>query len=204
MLIPIVVEQSSRGERAYDIYSRLLKDRIIIMGEEVHDAMANTVIAQMLFLESEDPDKDINMYVNSPGGSVTAGMAIYDTMQYIKPDVATICMGQATSMAALLLAAGAEGKRYALPHSRIMIHQPLGGAQGQATDIDIHAKEILKMRDTLNHILFQHTGQPIEKVKKDTERDYFMTSEEAKEYGIVDKVITTREMQNQLSKDKKA
>ena len=204
MLIPIVVEQSSRGERAYDIYSRLLKDRIIIMGEEVHDAMANTVIAQMLFLESEDPDKDINMYVNSPGGSVTAGMAIYDTMQYIKPDVATICMGQATSMAALLLAAGTEGKRYALPHSRIMIHQPLGGTQGQATDIDIHAKEILKMRDTLNHILFQHTGQPIEKVKKDTERDYFMTSEEAKEYGIVDKVITTREMQNQLSKDKKA
>ena len=204
MLIPIVVEQSSRGERAYDIYSRLLKDRIIIMGEEVHDAMANTVIAQMLFLESEDPDKDINMYVNSPGGSVTAGMAIYDTMQYIKPDVATICMGQATSMAALLLAAGTEGKRYALPHSRIMIHQPLGGTQGQATDIDIHAKEILKMRDTLNHILFEHTGQPLEKVRKDTERDYFMTSEEAKEYGIVDKVITTREMQNQLSKDKKA
>lgn len=204
MLIPIVVEQSSRGERAYDIYSRLLKDRIIIMGEEVLDAMANTVIAQMLFLESEDPDKDINMYVNSPGGSVTAGMAIYDTMQYIKPDVATICMGQATSMAALLLAAGTKGKRYALPHSRIMIHQPLGGTQGQATDIDIHAKEILKMRDTLNHILFQHTGQPIEKVKKDTERDYFMTSEEAKEYGIVDKVITTREMQNQLGSDKKA
>lgn len=204
MLIPIVVEQSSRGERAYDIYSRLLKDRIIIMGEEVLDGMANTVIAQMLFLESEDPDKDINMYVNSPGGSVTAGMAIYDTMQYIKPDIATICMGQATSMAALLLAAGAEGKRYALPHSRIMIHQPLGGAQGQATDIDIHAKEILKMRDSLNHILFKHTGQPIEKVKKDTERDYFMTSEEAREYGIVDKVITTREMQNQLSSDKKA
>ncbi len=204
MLIPIVVEQSSRGERAYDIYSRLLKDRIIIMGEEVLDAMANTVIAQMLFLESEDPDKDINMYVNSPGGSVTAGMAIYDTMQYIKPDIATICMGQATSMAALLLAAGTKGKRYALPHSRIMIHQPLGGTQGQATDIDIHAKEILKMRDTLNHILFKHTGQPIEKVRKDTERDYFMTSEEAKEYGIVDKVITTREMQNQLGKDKKA
>jgi len=204
MLIPIVVEQSSRGERAYDIYSRLLKDRIIIMGEEVLDGMANTVIAQMLFLESEDPDKDINMYVNSPGGSVTAGMAIYDTMQYIKPDVTTICMGQATSMAALLLAAGAAGKRYALPHSRIMIHQPLGGTQGQATDIDIHAKEILKMRDTLNHILFKHTGQPIEKVRKDTERDYFMTSEEAKEYGIVDKVITTREMQNQLGKDKKA
>jgi ATP-dependent Clp protease protease subunit len=204
MLIPVVVEQSSRGERAYDIYSRLLKDRIIIMGEEVLDGMANTVIAQMLFLESEDPDKDINMYVNSPGGSVTAGMAIYDTMQYIKPDIATICMGQATSMAALLLAAGAKGKRYALPHSRIMIHQPLGGTQGQATDIDIHAKEILKMRDTLNQILSKHTGQPIEKVKKDTERDFFMTSEEAKRYGIVDKVITTREMQNQLSKGKKA
>ncbi|MBU4427337.1 MAG: ATP-dependent Clp endopeptidase proteolytic subunit ClpP [Proteobacteria bacterium] len=204
MLIPIVIEQSSRGERAYDIYSRLLKDRIIIMGEEVLDGVANTVIAQMLFLESEDPDKDINMYINSPGGSVTAGMAIYDTMQYIKPDVATICMGQATSMAALLLAAGAVGKRYALPHSRIMIHQPLGGAQGQATDIDIHAREILKMRDTLNHILFKHTGQPIEKVRKDTERDYFMTSEEAKEYGIVDKVITTREMQNPLSRHKKA
>lgn len=204
MLIPIVIEQSSRGERAYDIYSRLLKDRIIIMGEEVLDGVANTVIAQMLFLESEDPDKDINMYVNSPGGLVTAGMAIYDTMQYIKPDVATICMGQATSMAALLLAAGAVGKRYALPHSRIMIHQPLGGAQGQATDIDIHAREILKMRDTLNHILFKHTGQPIEKVRKDTERDYFMTSEEAKEYGIVDKVITTREMQNPLSRHKKA
>ena len=204
MLIPVVVEQSSRGERAYDIYSRLLKDRIIIMGEEVLDGMANTVIAQMLFLESEDPDKDINMYINSPGGSVTAGMAIYDTMQYIKPDIATICMGQATSMAALLLAAGAKGKRYALPHSRIMIHQPLGGTQGQATDIDIHAKEILKMRDTLNQILFKHTGQPIEKVKKDTERDFFMTSEEAKKYGIVDKVITTREMQNQISKDKKA
>ena len=204
MLIPVVVEQSSRGERAYDIYSRLLKDRIIIMGEEVLDGMANTVIAQMLFLESEDPDKDINMYVNSPGGSVTAGMAIYDTMQYIKPDIATICMGQATSMAALLLAAGAKGKRYALPHSRIMIHQPLGGTQGQATDIDIHAKEILKMRDTLNQILSKHTGQPIEKVKKDTERDFFMTSEEAKRYGIVDKVITTREMQNQISKNKKA
>jgi ATP-dependent Clp protease protease subunit len=199
-----VVEQSSRGERAYDIYSRLLKDRIIIMGEEVLDGMANTVIAQMLFLESEDPDKDINMDVNSPGGSVTAGMAIYDTMQYIKPDIATICMGQATSMAALLLAAGTKGKRYALPHSRIMIHQPLGGTQGQATDIDIHAREILKMRDTLNQILFKHTGQSIEKVKKDTERDFFMTSEEAKKYGIVDRVITTREMQNQLSKDKKA
>ena len=204
MLIPIVVEQSSRGERAYDIYSRLLKDRIIFMGEQVVDGMANTVIAQMLFLESEDPDKDINVYVNSPGGSVTAGLAIYDTMQYIKPEVATICMGQTTSMAALLLAAGAKGKRYALPHSRIMIHQPLGGAQGQATDIDIHAKEILKIRDTLNQILAKHTGQPIEKVKKDTERDFFMNAEEAKEYGIIDRIITTREMQNRLSKKQKA
>jgi ATP-dependent Clp protease protease subunit len=204
MLIPIVVEQSSRGERAYDIYSRLLKDRIIFMGEQVVDGMANTVIAQMLFLESEDPDKDINVYVNSPGGSVTAGLAIYDTMQYIKPEVATICMGQTTSMAALLLAAGAKGKRYALPHSRIMIHQPLGGAQGQATDIDIHAREILKIRDTLNQILAKHTGQPIEKVKEDTERDFFMNAEEAKEYGIIDRIITTREMQNQLSKKQKA
>jgi ATP-dependent Clp protease protease subunit len=204
MLIPIVVEQSNRGERAYDIYSRLLKDRIIIMGEEVLDGMANTVIAQMLFLESEDPDKDINMYVNSPGGSVTAGLAIYDTMQYIKPDVATICMGQTTSMAALLLAAGAKGKRYALPHARIMIHQPLGGTQGQATDIDIHAREILKVRDTLNRILVKHTGQSLEKIKKDTERDFFMSAEEAKEYGIVDKVITTREMKAQLTKNRKA
>jgi ATP-dependent Clp protease, protease subunit len=200
MLIPMVIEQSSRGERAYDIYSRLLKDRIIFMGEQVLDGMANTIIAQMLFLESEDPAKDISLYINSPGGSVTAGLAIYDTMQYIKPDVATICMGQTTSMAALLLAAGAKGKRYGLPNARIMIHQPLGGAQGQATDIDIHAKEILKTRDTLNQILSKHTGQSIEKVSKDTERDYFMNSEEAKEYGIIDKVITTREMQNQLSK----
>ncbi|MCP4669164.1 MAG: ATP-dependent Clp endopeptidase proteolytic subunit ClpP [Deltaproteobacteria bacterium] len=198
MLIPMVIEQSSRGERAYDIYSRLLKDRIIFLGEEVIDGMANIVIAQMLFLESEDPDKDINVYINSPGGSVTAGLAIYDTIQYIKPDVATICMGQTTSMAALLLAAGAKGKRFALPHSRIMIHQPLGGAQGQATDIDIHAKEILKIRDNLNHILAEHTGQPIEKVRKDTERDYFMSTEQALEYGIIDKVITTRDMQNQL------
>ena len=200
MLIPMVIEQSSRGERAYDIYSRLLKDRIIFMGEQVLDGMANTIIAQMLFLESEDPAKDISLYINSPGGSVTAGLAIYDTMQYIKPDVATICMGQTTSMAALLLAAGAKGKRYGLPHARIMIHQPLGGAQGQATDIDIHAKEILKTRDMLNQILSKHTGQSIDKVRKDTERDYFMNSEEAKEYGIIDKVITTREMQNQLSK----
>jgi len=170
------------------------------MGEQVLDGVANTIIAQMLFLESEDPDKDINLYMNSPGGSVTAGLAIYDTMQYIKPDVATICMGQSTSMAALLLAAGAKGKRYALPHARIMIHQPLGGAQGQATDIDIHAREILKIRDTLNHILAKHTGQSIERVINDTERDFFMSSEEAKEYGIVDKIITTREIQNKIAK----
>ncbi|HDM09195.1 MAG: ATP-dependent Clp endopeptidase proteolytic subunit ClpP [Deltaproteobacteria bacterium] len=194
MLIPIVIEQSTRGERAYDIYSRLLKDRIIFMGEQVHDGMANTIIAQMLFLESEDPDKDINLYINSPGGSVTAGLAIYDTMQYVKPDVATICMGQTTSMAALLLAAGAKGKRYALPHARIMIHQPLGGAQGQATDIDIHAREILKIRDLLNQILAKHTGQDIEKIRQDTERDFFMSAHEAKEYGIIDKVITSREI----------
>ena len=193
MLIPMVIEQSSRGERAYDIYSRLLKDRIIIMGEQVIDGIANTMIAQMLFLESEDPDKDINVYINSPGGSVTAGLAIYDTMQYIRSDLVTICMGQATSMGALLLAAGAKGKRYALPNSRIMIHQPLGGAQGQATDIDIHAREILKIRDTLNEILAKHCGQDVEKIGNDTERDYFMTAEEAKEYGIIDKVITTRE-----------
>jgi len=202
MLIPMVIEQSSRGERAYDIYSRLLKDRIIFMGEQVVDDMANIIIAQMLFLESEDPDKDINVYINSPGGSVTAGLAIYDTMQYIKPDIATICMGQTTSMAALLLAAGTKGKRYALPHGRVMIHQPLGGAQGQATDIDIHAREILKMRDELNDILAKHTGQDIKKIRKDTERDYFMSSEEAKEYGIIDKVISKMEMQEQVAKKK--
>ncbi len=200
MLIPMVIEQSSRGERAYDIYSRLLKERIIFMGDQVQDGMANTIIAQMLFLESEDPDKDIYLYINSPGGVTTAGMAIYDTMQYIRPDVATICMGQTTSMAALLLAAGAKGKRYALPHSRIMIHQPLGGMQGQATDIDIHAKEILRVRETLNQILAKHTGQDIKKIREDTERDFFMSSEEAKKYGIIDKVITTREMQEELTK----
>ena len=198
MLIPIVVEQSSRGERAYDIYSRLLKDRIIFMGEQVNDDMANIVIAQMLFLESEDPGKDVSIYVNSPGGSVTAGLAIYDTMQYIKPDVATICMGQATSMGALLLAAGAKGKRYALPHSRVMIHQPLGGVQGQATDIDIQAKEILKIKDLVHRILAEHTGQPIKKIREDTERDYFMDSQEALEYGIIDKVITEREIQGEI------
>ena len=194
MLIPIVIEQSSRGERAYDIYSRLLKDRIIFMGEQVQDSMANTVIAQMLFLESEDPDKDINLYINSPGGSVTAGLAIYDTMQYIRPDIATICMGQATSMGALLLAAGAKGKRYALPHARVMIHQPLGGVQGQATDIDIQAKEIMKIKDLIHNILVKHTGQSFEKIRLDTERDYFMDAEEAMRYGIVDRIITERDM----------
>jgi ATP-dependent Clp protease protease subunit len=194
MLIPIVIEQSSRGERAYDIYSRLLKDRIIFMGEQVQDSMANTVIAQMLFLESEDPDKDINLYINSPGGSVTAGLAIYDTMQYIRPAVSTICMGQATSMGALLLAAGAKGKRYSLPHARVMIHQPLGGVQGQATDIDIQAKEILKIKVLIHNILVKHTGQSIEKIRQDTERDYFMDAEEALRYGIIDRIITEREM----------
>jgi len=194
MLIPIVIEQSSRGERAYDIYSRLLKDRIIFMGEQVHDSMANTVIAQMLFLESEDPDKDINLYINSPGGSVTAGLAIYDTMQYIRPGIATICMGQATSMGALLLAAGAKGKRYALPHARVMIHQPLGGVQGQATDIDIQAKEIMKIKELIHKILVKHTGQSMEKIRQDTERDYFMDAGEALRYGIVDRIITEREM----------
>lgn len=200
MLIPMVIEQSSRGERAYDIYSRLLKDRIIFIGEQVLDGMANTIIAQMLFLESEDPDKDINIYINSPGGSVTAGLAIYDTMQYIRPDITTICMGQTSSMAALLLASGTKGKRYALPHSRILIHQPMGGTQGQATDIDIHAKEILKTRDTINNILAKHTGQDIERVRKDTERDFFMSSEEALDYGIIDKIITRREAQDHLKK----
>jgi len=195
----MVIEQSGRGERAYDIYSRLLKDRIVFIGEQVDDTMANIIIAQMLFLESEDPEKDINIYINSPGGSVTAGLAIYDTMQYIRPDVATICMGQATSMGALLLASGTKEKRYALPHSRVMIHQPLGGAQGQATDIDIHAREILKIRDTLNDILVKHTGQSLERIRKDTERDYFLSSEEAKEYGLVDRVISKREMKDQIA-----
>ncbi|MBN1225860.1 MAG: ATP-dependent Clp endopeptidase proteolytic subunit ClpP [Deltaproteobacteria bacterium] len=196
MLIPIVVEQTSRGERAYDIYSRLLKDRIIFIGEEVNDDMANIIIAQFLFLESEDPDKDINLYINSPGGSITAGLAIYDTMQYVKPDVVTICTGQASSMAALLLAAGKTGKRYALPHSRVMIHQPMGGVQGQATDIDIQAREIIRVRETINELLVLHTGRSMKKIRTDTERDYFMTGKEALEYGIVDKVITERQMIN--------
>lgn len=194
MLIPIVVEQTSRGERAYDIYSRLLKDRIIFMGEQVTDDMANIIIAQFLFLESEDPDKDINLYINSPGGSITAGLAIYDTMQYVKPDITTICTGQASSMAALLLAAGAKDKRFALPHSRIMIHQPMGATQGQATDIDIQAKEIMRLKQAINELFALHTNQEIKKIRNDTERDFFMSGQEALEYGIVDRVITRREI----------
>jgi ATP-dependent Clp protease protease subunit len=193
-LIPIVVEQDSRGERAYDIYSRLLKDRILFLGSPIEDYVANLIIAQLLFLEADDPDKDIHMYINSPGGIVTSGLAIYDTMQYIKPNISTLCLGQASSMGALLLAAGAPGLRYALPHSRILIHQPLGGFQGQATDVDIQAREILRMREELNNILVRHTGQPYDKIQKDTDRDFFMTGEQAKEYGIVDKVISQREM----------
>ncbi len=188
-LVPIVVEQSGRGERAYDIFSRLLKDRIIFIGTPIDDIVANLVIAQLLFLEAEDPDRDINLYINSPGGVVSAGLAIYDTMQFIKPDVATICMGQAASMAALLLSAGAQGKRSALPHSRIMIHQPIGGSQGQASDIEIYTREILTLRTDLNNILVRHTGQPLEKIETDTDRNFFMSAEEAKSYRIVDKVI---------------
>jgi ATP-dependent Clp protease, protease subunit len=188
-LIPMVVEQTGRGERAYDIYSRLLKDRIIFLGGAIEDHMANLIIAQLLFLESEDPDKDIHLYVNSPGGVVTAGMAIYDTMQYLKAPVSTICVGQAASMGAVLLAAGTKGKRFALPNARIMIHQPLGGFQGQATDIKIHAEEILKIRDTLNGILSSHTGQPLERIAVDTERDFFMGSEAGKKYGIIDDIV---------------
>ena len=191
-LVPTVVEQTGRGEGAYDIYSRLLKDRIIFLSDEVNDTTASLVVAQLLFLEAEDPDKDIHLYINSPGGSVTAGMAIYDTMQYIKPDVSTICIGLAASMGAFLLNAGAKGKRFALPNSEIMIHQPLGGTRGQATDIEIHAKRILKMKDTLNQILSERTGQPLEKIQMDTERDNFMSSIEAKEYGLIDEVITNR------------
>jgi ATP-dependent Clp protease protease subunit len=191
-LIPMVVEQSNRGERAYDIYSRLLKDRIIFIGSAIDNETANVIVAQLLFLESEDPEKDISFYINSPGGVVTAGLAIYDTMQYIKPDVATVCIGQAASMGALLLTAGAKGKRFTLPNSRILIHQPLGGAQGQATDIQIQANEILRMKDTLNEILSFHTGQDIEKISKDTDRDYFMSADESLGYGIVDKVVANR------------
>ena len=188
------MKQTSRGERSYDIYSRLLKERIIFLGTGVDDYVANLVIAQLLFLESEDPDKDINFYINSPGGIVTSGLAIYDTMQYIKPDVQTICIGQAASMGALLLAAGTTGKRYALPHARILIHQPMGGFQGQATDIEIHAREILRMRAELNELFVKHTGQPLEKIEADTERDFFMSGEEATQYGLVDKVISYREL----------
>ena len=191
-LIPMVIEQTSRGERAYDIYSRLLKDRIIFLGTAIDDNVANTVIAQLLFLEADDPDKDIYLYVNSPGGVVTSGLAIYDTMNYIKCPVSTICIGQAASMGALLLSAGTKGKRFSLPHARIMIHQPMGGFQGQATDIEIHAREILKMKDTLNQILANHTGQPLEKIRNDTDRDFFMSVEDAQNYGLVDEVITKK------------
>ena len=191
-VIPMVVDQTSRGERAYDIYSRLLKDRVIFLSGEVEDNMANLIVAQLLFLESEDPDKDIYLYINSPGGSVTAGMAIYDTMQYIKPDVRTLCVGQACSMGAFLLAGGTQGKRGALPHARVMIHQPLGGFRGQASDIQIHAQEILKIKSTLNERLAFHTGQPIETIEKDTDRDNFMSAEEAKNYGLIDEVFTKR------------
>ena len=199
-LIPMVIEQSSRGERAYDIYSRLLKDRIIFLGTAMNDEVANLLIAQLLFLESEDPDKDINFYVNSPGGIVTAGLAVYDTMQYIKPDIATVCIGQAASMGAVLLTAGAKGKRYSLPNSRILIHQPMGGFQGQASDIEIQAKEILRMRETLNQILVHHTGKDLSKIQNDTDRDFFMTGVEAKEYGIIDHVIENRDDLNKLEK----
>ncbi len=191
-LVPMVVEQSNRGERAYDIFSRLLKDRIVFIGTPVDDNVANLVVAQLLFLESEDPEKDINLYINSPGGSVYAGLAIYDTMQYIKSPVSTICVGLAASMGAVLLAAGAEGKRFALPNSRIMVHQPHGGAQGQAVDIDIQAREILRIRESINNILSRHTGQPLERITKDTDRDFFMSGEEARDYGIVDQILEHR------------
>ncbi len=191
-LVPMVIEQSARGERAYDIYSRLLKERVVFIVGAIEDQMANLVVAQLLFLESENPDKDISIYINSPGGSVSAGMAIYDTMQFTTPDISTLCVGQAASMGALLLAGGASNKRYALPHSRIMIHQPLGGFQGQATDVDIHAREILKIREELNQVLAQHTGQPVEQIARDTERDHFLNSAEAKAYGLVDEVLDKR------------
>jgi ATP-dependent Clp protease protease subunit len=202
MPVPYVVEQTHRGERSYDIYSRLLKDRIIMLGTEIDDDVANVIVAQMLFLESEDPDKDISIYINSPGGSVTAGLAIYDTMQYVKPAVSTICVGQAASMGAMLLLAGAKGKRYSLPNARIMIHQPMGGARGQATDIDIQAKEILRMKAKLNELIVKHTGQTIERVEKDTDRDYFMGSLEAKQYGIIDEVFVHKKQQPSGDKKK--
>lgn len=193
-LIPFVVEQTSRGERSYDIYSRLLKDRIVFLGTPIDDNVANVIVAQLLFLESDDPDKDISFYINSPGGQVTSGLAIYDTMQYIKPDVSTLTLGQAASAAALLLAAGAHGKRFALPHSRVLIHQPIGGFQGQVTDVDIQARQMIKLKNEINQILAEHTGQPVEKIDADTDRDYFMTGEEAVEYGLVDRVITERDV----------
>jgi len=199
-LIPMVIEQSSRGERAYDIYSRLLKDRIIFLGTAINDEIANLLIAQLLFLESEDPDKDINFYINSPGGLVTAGLAVYDTMQYIKPDIATVCIGQAASMGALLLTAGSKGKRYTLPNARILIHQPMGGFQGQASDIEIQAKEILRMKETLNQILVVHTGKDLAHIQSDTDRDFFMTGQEAKEYGIVDHLIVNRDDLDKIEK----
>jgi ATP-dependent Clp protease, protease subunit len=202
-LIPMVIEQSSRGERAYDIYSRLLKDRIIFLGTAMNDEVANLLIAQLLFLESEDPDKDINFYINSPGGIVTAGLAVYDTMQYIKPDIATVCIGQAASMGALLLTAGTKGKRYSLPNSRILIHQPMGGFQGQASDIEIQAKEILRMKETLNEILVRHTGKDLKQIQNDTDRDFFMSGMEAKEYGIIDHVIENRDDLNKIEKTEK-
>jgi ATP-dependent Clp protease, protease subunit len=198
-IIPIVIEQTGRTERAYDIYSRLLKDRIIFIGTVIDDHVANTVIAQLLFLQTEDPDKDIHLYINSPGGIVSSGLAIYDTMQYVKPNIATYCIGQAASMSALLLAAGAKGKRFALPNSRIMLHQPMGGFQGQATDIEIHAREILRMKETLNRILSTHTGQSLDKIQADTDRDFFMSGEEAKEYGIVDEVIRSIKAADELT-----
>ena len=199
-LIPIVIEQSSRGERAYDIYSRLLKDRIIFLGTAMNDEVANLLIAQLLFLESEDPEKDINFYINSPGGIVTSGLAVYDTMQYIKPDIATVCIGQAASMGALLLAAGTRGKRYSLPNSRILIHQPMGGFQGQASDIAIQAKEILRMKETLNDILASHTAKDLKQIQIDTDRDYFMSAQEAKEYGLIDHVILNRDELDKIEK----
>ena len=201
--VPYVIEQTGRGERSYDIYSRLLKDRIVFLGSEVSDAVADVIAAQLLFLESEDPDKDVHLYINSPGGSVTAGLAIYDTMQYVKPDVSTLCMGQASSMGAVLLAAGTKGKRFALPHARIMMHQPLGGVQGQATDIDIHAKEVLRIREELNGILVTHTGQTMKKIERDTDRDMFMSAKQALDYGVIDQVITRRSTEPDKEEEKK-
>ena len=199
-LVPMVVEQTSRGERAYDIYSRLLKDRLVFIVGPIEDNVANLIVAQLLYLESENPDKDVHLYINSPGGSVTAGLAIYDTMQFIKPDVSTMCVGQAASMGALLLSGGQKGKRYCLPHTRVMIHQPLGGFQGQATDIDIHAREILSARERLNQILAKHTGQPIDKIRQDTERDHFLGAEEARTYGLIDDVLVNRGLSKEVTK----